>query len=151
MLLVSLQACSPVAERAYFCETQKAQLFDGFVRQYTVQLEPDRVCVSWQADVLHCGLFQKETSTTWVVDQSTGTKAQFFYQASRSPGRVELTIKQQEVLLLESTEAFTRATVTGFQFSENVLLLAVSSDPKDSAGLTYACSTWRKKPWWAWT
>ena len=109
------------------------------------------VCVSWEADVLHCGLFQKETSTTWVVDQSTGTKAQLFYQASRAPERVELTIKQQEVLLLESTEAFTRATVTGFQFSENVLLLAVSSDPKDSAGLTYACSTWRKKPWWAWT
>ena len=150
MMLVSLQACSPVTERAYFCEAQKAQPFDGFVRQYTVQLEPDRVCVSWEANVLHCGLFQKETSTTWMVDKSTGMKAQLFYQASRTPESIDLTVSRQEVLLLESTEAFARSTVTGFQFSEKALLLAVSTGPKDSPSLTYACSKWRKKPWWEW-
>ena len=150
--LVCLEACSPSASKSYFCEAQNAQPFDGFIRHYTVQNSPDRLCVSWAADVIHCGVFGNETTTSWVVNNATGTKSQLSYQAKMNVESVELTITRQDVLLLSpSTDEFAHSVVSDFEFSKNTLRLATRLDIRDPAAVIYNCSNWQKKPWWEWS
>ena len=150
--LLCLYACSPSSGNAYFCEAQQSRQFDGFIRHYSVQLSADRLCVSWETDVMHCGLFSKVTTTPWIVNNATGTKAQLSYQASMTDDLSDLTITRHEVLLLsQSNEEFTLSAVSRFKFSKKTLVLTASRDKTDPDLLTYACSTWQKKPWWEWS
>jgi hypothetical protein len=150
--LLCLYACSPSRSNAYFCEAQQSRQFDGFIRHYIVQLSPDRLCVSWETGVMHCGLFNKETTTPWTVNNATGTKAQLSYQASMADDLADLTITRHEVLLLsQSNEGFNRSAEMGFKFSKKNMVLTASRDKTDADLLTYACSTWQKKPWWEWS
>ena len=101
---------------------------------------------------MHCGLFNKETTTPWTVNNATGTKAQLSYQASMSDDLADLTITRHEVLLLsQSNEGFNRSAEMGFKFSKKNMVLTASRDKTDVDLLTYACSTWQKKPWWEWS
>lgn len=150
--LVCLQACTLSGEASYFCEAQNPQQYDGFIRHYTVMVSQDRVCVSWAADVMHCGMFGKVTNTSWTVNNATGTKSQLSYQAKMNAEQAQLTITRHDVLLLSSaTDEFARSVVSGFDFSKNTLTLVTRLDKKEPAEMTYKCTTWRKKPWWEWS
>lgn len=152
IFFLCLQACSPSSGYSYFCEAQQPQQFDGFIRHYSVQLSADRFCVSWEPDVTHCGLFSKATTTPWIVNNATGTKAQLSFQASMEDDLADLNITRHEVLLLsQSNEEFTRSAVWGFKFSQKTLVLTASREKTDTDMLTYACSPWQKKPWWDWS
>ncbi len=98
---------------------------------------------------MHCGVFNRETTTPWVVNNATGTKAQLSYQASMTDNLADLTITRHEVLLLsQSNEGFNRSAVLAFKFYKKTLVLTASRDKTDPDLQTYACSTWQKKPWW---
>jgi hypothetical protein len=151
IILLCLFACSPSIDNSYFCEAQKSRQFDGFIRHYSVLLGADKLCVSWEANVMHCGIFNSTTTTPWVVNNATGTKAQLSYQASINDDVANLTINRHEVLLLsQSNEEFKRSALLAFTFNQKTLVLTASRDKTDLDLLTYACSPWQKKPWWEW-
>jgi hypothetical protein len=155
-ILGTLGAVDPEGDTLSYTLTRIPQegVISGIYREPagTVQISPDRLCVSWAADVIHCGVFGKETTTSWVVNNATGTKSQLYYQAKMNVESVELTITRQDVLLLSpSTDEFAHSVVSDFEFSKNTLRLATRLDIRDPAAVIYNCSNWQKKPWWEWS
>lgn len=149
LLCLGLQSCSQPDLKEYFCETRQQHQFNDFIRQYIVQLSPDKMCVMWSTDAIHCGISGKETFSDWQISEATGIKTQYAYRTLFSPKKVDLDITRNDVFKMSKASGdLMQSSVTSFSFTKETMELTSTVNIGFEQKINYACSLWQKKPWW---
>ena len=149
LLCLVLQSCSQSDVKEYFCETRQQYQFNDFIRQYIVQFSPDKMCVMWSTDVMHCGINGKETFSDWQISEATGTKTQYTYRTMLSPAKSDLEITRNDVFKMSKASGdLIQTSVTSFSFDKDKTELTSTVNIGYEQKINYACSAWQKKPWW---
>jgi len=149
LCLLCLQACSDRNTAEYFCEARQSHQWNGFIRQYIVQLNTRQICVTWSPDSPYCEVFGKDTASSESVNQATGLRTELRYRAKLLTDAVELEIIRKEITPnSQAIGDLSQDVVSTLWFSKEMMELTSISGQGQAEPITYTCSAWKKKPWW---
>jgi len=149
LCLFCLQACSDRDTVEYFCESRQSQQWNGFIRQYIVQLNARQICVTWSPGSPYCGVFGKDTVSSESLNQATGLRTELRYRAKLLTDTVELEIIRKEITPnSKAIGELSQDVVSTLRFSKEMMKLISISGQGEAEPVVYTCSAWKKKPWW---
>ena len=149
LCLFCLQACSDRDTVEYFCESRQSQQWNGFIRQYIVQLNARQICVTWSPGSPYCGVFGEDTVSSESVNKVTGLRTELRYRAKLLTDTVELEIIRKEITPnSKAIGELSQDVVSTLRFSKEMMKLISISGQGEAEPVVYTCSAWKKKPWW---